>query len=85
MNGSPTVTAPLLVGEGLPAFGAITAAQVEEHIPELLSLLNGELDALEAGDSLRALVIGTVVFFTAFNLLLVLFFIGSGFVYVRHI
>ena len=48
MNGSPTVTAPLLVGEGLPAFGAITAAQVEEHIPELLSLLNGELDALEA-------------------------------------
>ena len=48
MNGSPTVKAPLLVGEGLPAFGAITAAQVEEHIPELLSLLNGELDALEA-------------------------------------
>ena len=48
MNGSPTVKAPLLVGEGLPAFGAITAAQVEEHIPDLLSLLNGELDALEA-------------------------------------
>ena len=49
MSGSPQVVpAPLLVGEGLPAFGAITASQVEEHIPELLSLLNGELDALEA-------------------------------------
>ena len=49
MSGSPQVVpAPLLQGKGLPAFGAITAAQVEEHIPELLSLLNGELDALEA-------------------------------------
>ena len=49
MSGSSLVVpAPLLVGQGLPAFGAITAAQVEEHIPELLSLLNGQLDALEA-------------------------------------
>ena len=49
MSGSSLVVpAPLLVGQGLPAFGAITTAQVEEHIPELLSLLNGQLDALEA-------------------------------------
>ncbi len=49
MSGSPTVVpAPLLVGEGLPAFEAITPAQVEAHIPELLSLLNAELDSLEA-------------------------------------
>ena len=49
MSGSSQVVpAPLLAGQGLPAFGAITAAQVEEHIPELLSLLNGQLDALEA-------------------------------------
>ncbi len=49
MTGSPNVVpAPLLVGEGLPAFEAISAAQVEEHIPQLLSLLNAELDALEA-------------------------------------
>ena len=49
MSGSLQVDpSPLLAGKGLPAFGAITAAQVEEHIPELLSLLNGELDALEA-------------------------------------
>ena len=49
MSGSPQVVpSPLLMGKGLPAFEAITAAQVEEHIPELLSILNGELDALEA-------------------------------------
>ena len=49
MSGSTKVVAsPLLMGKGLPAFGAITAAQVEEHIPELLSLLNAELDVLEA-------------------------------------
>jgi len=42
------VPSPLLAGKGLPAFGEITAAQVEEHIPELLSLLNAELDVLEA-------------------------------------
>lgn len=45
---SSVVVAPLLAGEGLPAFDSITAAQVDEHIPELLSLLNAELDALEA-------------------------------------
>jgi len=42
------VPSPLLAGKGLPAFGEITAAQVEEHIPELLALLNAELDVLEA-------------------------------------
>ena len=61
MSGSSQVVpAPLLVGQGLPAFGAITAAQVEEHIPELLSLLNGQLDALEAlrveGEAVQAFI-----------------------------
>jgi oligopeptidase A len=55
-SSSSVATAPLLVGEGLPAFEAITPAQVEEQIPELLSLLNAELDAIEAllGDALAA-------------------------------
>jgi oligopeptidase A len=38
---------PLLRGEGLPPFEAITAEQVEAAIPELLDQLNGELTALE--------------------------------------
>ena len=38
----------LLVGEGLPAFAAITPEQVRRHIPELLASLETELTALEA-------------------------------------
>ena len=38
----------LLVGEGLPAFEAITPEQVRLHIPELLASLETELTALEA-------------------------------------
>ena len=46
---SPTGTAsPLLVGEGLPAFEAIEAAQVQEAIPQLLRELSQGFDALEA-------------------------------------
>jgi oligopeptidase A len=39
---------PLLVGQGLPAFDAITPEQVGEAIPALLSDLNESLSALEA-------------------------------------
>jgi oligopeptidase A len=38
---------PLLAGEGLPEFAAITAEQVEQAIPRLLEELNDELTALE--------------------------------------
>ncbi len=49
MTGTSCIeVAPLLAGEGLPAFEAITAAQVEEQIPALLSRLNAALDAQEA-------------------------------------
>jgi len=45
----PAAPAPaLLVGQGLPAFEAITPEQVRLHIPELLASLNGELGSLEA-------------------------------------
>ena len=43
-NPSP---AALLLGTGLPPFEAITPAQVDQHIPELLDQLDGELTALE--------------------------------------
>ena len=39
---------PLLVGQGLPPFEAITPEQVEQAIPALLSDLNESLSALEA-------------------------------------
>ncbi len=39
--------APLLTGEGLPPFEAITAEQVESAIPTLLAELNDELSRLE--------------------------------------
>ena len=39
---------PLLAGEGLPRFEAITPDQVESHIPELLHQLEAELASLEA-------------------------------------
>jgi oligopeptidase A len=39
---------PLLVGQGIPAFDAITPEQVGEAIPALLSELNESLSALEA-------------------------------------
>ena len=38
---------PLLAGQGLPDFGAITPDQVEQAIPHLLAELNGELTELE--------------------------------------
>ncbi|QPN63286.1 M3 family metallopeptidase [Synechococcus sp. CBW1004] len=38
---------PLLQGEGLPPFEAITPEQVSDHIPELLEDLEGELAGLE--------------------------------------
>ncbi len=38
---------PLLVGEGLPQFNAITPDQVDRAIPQLLAELGAELDALE--------------------------------------
>jgi len=38
---------PLLAGQGLPNFGAITPDQVEQAIPHLLAELNGELTELE--------------------------------------
>ena len=40
---------PLLRGEGLPPFAAITPEQVDAAMPALLEQLNAELDALEAG------------------------------------
>jgi oligopeptidase A len=39
---------PLLVGEGLPRFTAITPEQVDQAIPQLLAGLGAELDSLEA-------------------------------------
>ena len=39
---------PLLAGQGLPQFDAITPEQVDQGIPALLDALNGELSALEA-------------------------------------
>ena len=44
---------PLLRGEGLPPFAAITPDQVDTAIPELLEQLNGELSQLEAQLELR--------------------------------
>ncbi|MFM9103965.1 MAG: M3 family peptidase, partial [Cyanobium sp.] len=38
---------PLLRGQGLPPFEAITPEQVNAAIPELLDQLNGELSQLE--------------------------------------
>ncbi|MEB3354541.1 MAG: M3 family metallopeptidase, partial [Cyanobacteriota bacterium] len=54
---SPVPAAPLLQGEGLPPFAAITADQVETAIPQLLETLNGELTALETSleDRLEAI------------------------------
>jgi oligopeptidase A len=45
-----TVSAPmpLLAGQGLPQFDAITPEQVDQGIPALLEALNSELSALEA-------------------------------------
>jgi oligopeptidase A len=57
MTASASVTAnasdqrpvlPLLAGEGLPAFMAITPDQVDQAIPQLLADLGAELDGLEA-------------------------------------
>ncbi|MBD2423337.1 M3 family metallopeptidase [Cyanobium sp. FACHB-13342] len=49
---SPAITVsapmPLLAGQGLPQFTAITPEQVDQGIPALLEALNGELTALEA-------------------------------------
>jgi len=46
---TPTGTAsPLLLGEGLPPFEAIEAAQVQEAIPQLLHELSQGFEALEA-------------------------------------
>ncbi|CAK6692694.1 Oligopeptidase A [Cyanobium usitatum str. Tous] len=44
---------PLLVGQGLPPFDAITPEQVGQAIPALLSELNESLSALEASLELR--------------------------------
>ena len=38
----------LLAGDGLPQFQAITPDQIQQHSPELLSQLEGELSTLEA-------------------------------------
>ena len=37
----------LLQGEGIPNFTAITAQQVQDHIPELLCALNKQFSQLE--------------------------------------
>ena len=47
MSATLASTAPLLAGEGLPQFEAITPEQVDQHIPELLQQLDAELTALE--------------------------------------
>ncbi|MGA1574442.1 MAG: M3 family metallopeptidase, partial [Vulcanococcus sp.] len=47
MTSSGPSTLPLLAGEGLPPFEAITAEQVEQAIPLLLEHLNSELTSLE--------------------------------------
>ena len=44
---SPLIGSPLLAGQGLPDFAAITPEQVDQAIPQLLAGLNAELDALE--------------------------------------
>ena len=44
---APTSLPPLLQGEGLPPFEAITPEQVRDHIPALLEDLESELEALE--------------------------------------
>ena len=44
---------PLLVGQGLPPFDAITPEQLEQAIPALLSDLNESLSAQEANLELR--------------------------------
>ena len=44
---------PLLVGQGLPPFDAITPEQVGRAIPALLSELNQSLSALEASLEVR--------------------------------
>jgi oligopeptidase A len=43
-----TSCSPLLVGQGLPQFTAITPEQVDQAIPQLLAELGAELDSLEA-------------------------------------
>ena len=43
-----TSCSPLLVGQGLPQFTAITPEQVDQAIPQLLAELGTELDSLEA-------------------------------------
>jgi oligopeptidase A len=43
-----TPAVPLLIGEGLPPFEAITPEQVQEHIPELIARLESDLVCLEA-------------------------------------
>ncbi len=48
MTSTGTSSLPLLSGEGLPAFEAITPDQVQQGIPLLLAELNDELTALEA-------------------------------------
>ena len=48
MTSSGPSTLPLLSGEGLPPFEAITPDQVQQGIPVLLDELNAELTALEA-------------------------------------
>ena len=45
---TPVSALPLLAGEGLPDFLAITPEQVDQAIPQLLADLSAELDALEA-------------------------------------
>ncbi len=48
MNVPAPSNLPLLKGEGLPPFEAITPSQVEQGIPVLLEQLNAELTGLEA-------------------------------------
>ena len=45
---APHLSEPLLQGQGLPPFEAISAQQVDQAIPALLAQLHSELDALEA-------------------------------------
>ncbi len=48
MTSSSATSLPLLAGQGLPRFEAITPDQVEQGMPVLLEELNAELTALEA-------------------------------------
>nr|GEV46096.1 protein zinc induced facilitator 1-like [Tanacetum cinerariifolium] len=61
----------VIAGRILQGAGAISAARQMKRVllGAVLVLLLTELFFWEFGDTLRALVIGTVVFFTAFNLL----------------